>query len=633
MLLWDKLNRYIGYRETILLRQTRFRIRDIVNNIGEDCQIVSSGSMAEGLSLPGSDFDQMTILSNITVVPEQLRYTSDNLLFMDTHNVKPGFTKLYMIPNRRKTNRLGLFASALTPVNGNFLLSSFIFRDIVVAEACKSCPNPQPHGPCATFSVNGNEHDLMSCLSCKSWPCQAQEWIHRRRINNWPPQHLINEIIQEGCLLVPVGNPLSEQCYIEWRVSFSLAEKKLMHSMNQVQFVCYGLLKLYLKHAIDSREDCKGLLCSYFLKTALFYCMEDNKELVWEKFNILNCFWACIKRLIQWIRDGYCPNYFIKRNNMFESKIFGDSQKRLHEHLFNLYDNGLDSLTKIPVLSSLNGDILASRFDHKQNEIETNKLREEQFDITPCFCFYFNKTHVKTILAFSIKIQRLLTHPSTSMIEYVVLNNFNTHCLISLTQPLYKEIINSPISNKSRYKELQKLLRYILRNCMEIDICTGWLQYATLCYLSGKNRKVIAVVEDVLEKFKPFVIYSGFREVQCRSEYTENMCGKGYSYHYKLTNSVANSYVCVPSYGFYPKKIREEIKRHEDKGYTYIPPRVYCCVLIFLTYHRTGQTDLINLSLERLIESADDQHFVDKYERPMALALVQRCVEIATDSS
>ena len=94
-----------------------------------------------------------------------------------------------------------------------------------------------------------------------------------------------------GCHFVAIGAKESPTELIEWQISFSATEKTLIHSMNQVQFLCYGILKIFLKEAIDINTEMKGLLCSYryFLKTSLFWEISTN-SLVWNASNFFSCF-------------------------------------------------------------------------------------------------------------------------------------------------------------------------------------------------------------------------------------------------------------------------------------------------------------------------------------------------------
>ena len=56
------------------------------------------------------------------------------------------------------------------------------------------------------------------------------------------PLHGIwKKIIQFGFHLVPVGYPHSDVNMIEWRISFSVAERTLVWSFNHIQMQCYAV--------------------------------------------------------------------------------------------------------------------------------------------------------------------------------------------------------------------------------------------------------------------------------------------------------------------------------------------------------------------------------------------------------
>ena len=201
------------------------------------------------------------------------------------------------------------------------------------------------HGPC-TSSINGPyEVDHAYCLQCDVWPDNARSSVQRMHENSWPAPDIINSIIKDGILFVAIGSKKAFFENLEWRISFSLAEKRLIHSMNHAQFLCYGLLKIFLKEAIDVNEDVKGLLCSYFLKTSLFWEITESPH-HWNQSTLLSRFWKCFCRLLQWVSCSYCPNFFIPENNMFEGKIEGENRDKLLRYLRILHREGLRSLLR-----------------------------------------------------------------------------------------------------------------------------------------------------------------------------------------------------------------------------------------------------------------------------------------------
>lgn len=283
--------------------------------------------------------------------------------------------------------------------------------------------------------------------------------------------------MQDGCLLVPFGNPYSQESHLQWRISFSLAETKLVHSFNHNQYLCYGLLKLFLKHAINSNTQVKDSLCSYFLKTSLFYCIE-KENIVWNQENLLDCFSSCLGRLITWIWDENSLNYFIKNNNKIEGKICKSNSKVLYDYLLGLYNDRFYSLSLIPCLSK--DQIVHDRMFSKATNslIVRNEFREYLCDSEllksahRLFIFYdrdFKKYH-DTI----IKIM----HQTSDPIDRAIMTLWSSILVNYFVPSVYKDI-QTTTTNKRRYRQIKGLKQFIINNCLFSDICTGMLLLAT----------------------------------------------------------------------------------------------------------------------------------------------------------
>ncbi|CAG2247010.1 unnamed protein product [Mytilus edulis] len=77
----------------------------------------------------------------------------------------------------------------------------------------------------------------------KSWPIEAIEWTTRKRPSNWPSRELYDNIIKSDYLLAGVGNKESNECEIQWRVSFNTAERLIIESFNETQIQCLILFE------------------------------------------------------------------------------------------------------------------------------------------------------------------------------------------------------------------------------------------------------------------------------------------------------------------------------------------------------------------------------------------------------
>ena len=66
----------------------------------------------------------------------------------------------------------------------------------------------------------------------------------------------------------------------------------------------------------------------------------------------MSCFWKCFQRLLYWISNEYCPNFFIPENNMFAGKVYGAARISLLSVLVPLYQEGYYCLLRCPSIQN-----------------------------------------------------------------------------------------------------------------------------------------------------------------------------------------------------------------------------------------------------------------------------------------
>lgn len=189
------------------------------------------------------------------------------------------------------------------------------------------------------ISVDNN----IACL-CKTWPSFAKEWISRDRFLGWPTNSMIQQMSSLGFFVVKKGHPLSPEKDIEWRASFSLQERELMFNLTDVQHKCYTLLKIFNQEIIKS-----NCITSYHWKTCLFYVIEQNSEIIWKKENLFVCIHICILQMLTWVKNEFCPNYFIPKDNLFAGTLNESQKCILAGKLVDLLKDGFNSLLKVKV--------------------------------------------------------------------------------------------------------------------------------------------------------------------------------------------------------------------------------------------------------------------------------------------
>ena len=294
-----------------------------------------TGSKAEGLDLLGSDEDFMydvntTYAINIYESLEDLfQSTCTHNFLMVTDNVPPGFVFLKCVSQIHNRH---LFHS-LVNISNNMYLSSQLF--------VSSVPNFEPKGDtrriqgpsvetCSKYNdKSASGIDNVFSIRCRFWPKSAAEWIDRPRHHGWPLLQDKEKIVEFGCHLVPIGHPTSPMKPLQWRISFSIAERTLVWSFNHTQMQCYAVMKLILKQFVKVKcsEENKDVLCSYFIKTFLFWQYEATEAPFWQAQNLNRCLIYLLHEFSKCIQTGVLRHYFIQHFNLLEIKLTSEAKQ------------------------------------------------------------------------------------------------------------------------------------------------------------------------------------------------------------------------------------------------------------------------------------------------------------------
>ena len=503
------VNKIIGYPVIINVRRSTTNLRDYIyrreRELGNEPFVpVYSGSKAEGLRFKSSDEDWMLVYRDIKVIPSYSYmpiYDRNTTLFlMENEMTKPGFTLLKLIGESTQPK---VMRSAESILNGRYL-SCKHWRELHTADYVGSAFT---HGPCASGAVGHWEFDFAFCLQCDIWPTNAHDCIRRLHQCGWPSHDSILSIVSDGVLFVPIGAKQSIFENTEWRMSFSLAEKKLIHAMNHTQFLCYGLLKIFLKEAIDTNTDSKGLLCSYFLKTALFWEITTAVN-HWNPSSLLPCFWKCFNRLIKWVSCSYCPNFFTPHNNMFAGKIEGTNRYKLLRHLRTLNSEGYRCLLRCQSLADYMSTntflpIVSLSSEPSKSWIALNIMAELHNNRSKIFVQGRDKCiGIRCILLHQFAITSSDSH------EKFLLRSWLGRTLIPICMSESTDMSAHGKFNRSHYISLTRRLNVLQR--FAIDSVNHILHQAILCYNAGKFNQALRLVQLSKEKLSaPVSIYFG----------------------------------------------------------------------------------------------------------------------------
>ena len=606
---YDNLVRVVGSEMDIRIRQNMLLIRDkIRNKVNTNITTVSSGSLAEGLNLPGSDMDIMRVLNNVQVIQNgqymhrSARYT--NLLMVYDMEF-PGFSRLKYIPNSDHEDGLIYTAGEcfVKTTNGMYLSNISFIRNLIEERIdCKL----SIHGPC--LSNKDGSLDVATCFHLHSWPRQAEQWIYRRRPGQWPIDILINEIVNYDCILVPIGPKEIHNNELLWRISFSMAEKQLSHSMNYTQILCYALLKLSLKNIIDRNDKVKGLLCSYFMKTAVFWLSEEISTNAFQLHNLFQCYFLCLDKITSWVKCCYCPNYFIPEHNMFRGKITRSKNCQLLNVLERLRNGEREVFT---VNTLFNSEAVLHESSIKL-EVFWYKVNNNDIEV--------DIENGYTLLSF---IKSLTMSQSSNILSGLC--------------RYYYAVISQNIVHKLPFPTTNIHIAHVIRRYhkhlhdgTKSDAVTGWLLYASFYYVLGQYNITLKIIDHVLSCCTPDMIMLGmaFYTTDDIKYYKENVGCSKITLNEKMRLATISSVWYVKKSTLIPHELKLEVQ----DGNFYVPPVVMSHCLKFLCYHHLY--DIVNRqqSLRDLYLTIKARYFVPKNQLSNPLTILGVCNEIVGDN-
>ena len=368
-----------GTDEIVRIRQVFCTIHDCITST-DDNNAYYTGSKAEGLDLPGSDDDYMMNINNVFDIEvseslqDLIRSTRRNKLLIVTDNVPPAFAMLNCV-----TLQNPLLLRSAVPTNNELYLSSqqFVSSPWLPSDKMETSriqgPSVEVWGEYADTSDSGA--DNVPSILCKFWPTSAAEWKDRPRHHGWPSQHDKEHVERFGCHLVPIGHPLSARKSLEWRLSFSIAERTLVWSFNHTQLQCYAVMKLILKEYVKTKcaEKYKSVLCSYFIKTFLFWQFEKMDRSFWQKANLSGCIMYLFHEFYCCIETGVLRHYFVPRFNLLEIKLTPDAKTELLKIFGKAIETGIAIIGQCHSLSGVFSNFIAIR-DRRHCEMRTTEI-------------------------------------------------------------------------------------------------------------------------------------------------------------------------------------------------------------------------------------------------------------------
>ena len=607
-----------GSEEGVRIRQDFCKIHDCIMWINpHNANVYYTGSKAEGLDLPGSDRDYMydiNDLYNIEVsesLHDLIRSTRRNKLLIVTDNVPPAFATLKCVTLQDPL----LFLSAVH-MNNEWYLSSQQFVSSPWLQSEKT-DTSRIQGPSVeTWSeyddTSQSGQDNVPSIVCKFWPTSADEWKDRPRHYGWPSQRDKEYIEQFGCHLVPVGHPLSARKSLEWRLSFSIAERTLAWSFNHTQLQCYAVMKVILKEYVKTKcaEKYKSVLCSYFIKTFLFWQIEKMDRSFWQIANLSGCIIFLFREFYSCIQTGVLRHYFVSRFNLLEINLTPDAQTELLKIFGKVIEAGISVIGQCSSLVGVCSHFFEIR-DRRHCAERTTNLRKRFLLINDEITMTFISLEMLELI-----YRKLLPYESIFAAFVRLYAEGNVQTSLSV---FFIRRFGLMIATRKLYNSVHQCNKYVhyhmtllSRNVYGTDIGTSKLWLGTFLLQQGDYDGSLQNVNNVLSSIPPYALYNSGLSIKSSEDskqlYIDRYCGRNTDILCKAEEAwLFDMHITQSEYSFVPRAIQIEFDHCDPRTGVNISPFTYANYLMFLCYHGLGQYDNRDRALRQLVDTVNDR--------------------------
>ncbi|KAK3602965.1 hypothetical protein CHS0354_016773 [Potamilus streckersoni] len=473
-----------------------------------------SGSRAEGVSCVSSDTDFMYEAQAILASShkEEDRFTDNNKtvsVILDMIDVHPGYTKVKILDgNWHDSSEFALYGNGVRSLCqlGSIYLSNILATEYWSTRLPNIFPNhglrPETflHGPCISTKYTSEskvaEIDTMLCIKCE-WPEVAKEWVERARKFKWPTQEMIDEIKKTGCNLVPVGHVYSCTKELEWRLSFSKVECLLIWSFNGTQVACLDFMKLFFDYSITPRFP--ELFPSYFIKTAMFWLIEETDSNFWQPQNLPVCLDKLLLNLMSCLDQKCIRNYFIPENNMMDAKS-SEELAKLHEELRIYWGKG--------------GGKWLTLIKGKLSEIDKNEIYCHHIlinGLTMSRHLIYNTMQGLNLTDWKEKTMQIISDLKScgekgTLPDVCYILSKELEAVLSM-HSLYASRFNGKLIYSTDNIEI---VEATLKSCAKLSHSTGMLQLAIFYFCLERYSDALTVVQQIEEIYTSQVVHYHF---------------------------------------------------------------------------------------------------------------------------
>ena len=579
-----------------------------------------TGSKAEGLDLPGSDDDFMIDINNkaklliIQKIEDASTSTHRKVFCIKTENVCPCFAML------RSVNQVqpGDLFDACQEIDNAMYLSSYLLVHEATSDMntksnhrkiARQGPSIERWTPYMDTSQSGL--DNVPSIHCPFWPDSATEWRTRPRQFAWPSPSDIKSIVDFGFHLVPVGHPHSDRNMMEWRISFSVAERTLAWSFNHVQIQCYAVMKIILKEFINPHcSPDNRVLCSYFIKTFLFWKYEEVDPSFWCQENLRECIMFLVSGFRECISHRTLKHYFIQGFNLFSVKLTTGAREEILRILDIVLQSDISIMKECNTLTSVWDKFV----NYNESGIRNSALRGQGNILKTDACLmryivYLQYTLLKYSQSDLVQIAYLFASRCFQNSQITGLLSFAVSMVLFL---LSNSVVCNYISQHDN-RRMYRACKYLRLNKRGFDISTYRLWYAMHLTLRGDYRLSLDILKAMLSSILPFALYCSHSCDLRASNETKKWYVKAFSRDDKNVKTRARQawvfdIALMPSdIGMVSIAIQIELAHCDKNVGVYLSPFVFTYYLMFLNYHALHQYENRDRTLRQLFETVHNR--------------------------
>ena len=369
-------------------------------------------------------------------------------------------------------------------------------------------------------------------------------------------------------------------------------------------------MKIILKEFINPHcSPDNRVLCSYFIKTFLFWKYEETDSSFWSPENFRECIMFLLSGFYECILRGSLKHYFIPGFNLLSVKLTTEAR----EEILIILDTVLQSDISIMKGCNTLTTVWDKFVNHNESGICDSVLRGQGNILKTDACLMQN----------ILKLQYVLLNISQSDLVSLVYRfvsrcflNVQITCLLPFAVRMILFLLSKSVVGdyilKNDNRQMYRSCHYLWVNTSGFDISTHRLWYAMFMTMRCDYRLSLDVLNTMMSSIPPFALYCGPAGDLRRSNKTKNWYVDVFSRDDEGVATRARKawmfdIVIMPcDMNMVPVAIQIELTHCDNKIGVYLSPFVCAYYLMFLNYHALSQYENRDRALRQLIETVNN---------------------------